>query len=117
MKYRQHPYSGSVNTRDSVRSLPALLLAAGCTQILAGGLYRNEFGTPAMGTSGAGAQALANDASTDDGEFQRTEPSDVIRCDQQRSRKAADIRARQVEIRRTGADYGLAYEDPLDLER
>ena len=31
---------------------------------MAGGLYLNEFGTPAMGTSGAGEQALANDAST-----------------------------------------------------
>lgn len=31
---------------------------------LAGGLYLNEFGTPSMATAGAGANALANDAST-----------------------------------------------------
>mgnify|MGYP000244715396 CR=1 FL=1 len=30
----------------------------------AAGLYLNEFGTPTMGTAGAGAQAIANDAST-----------------------------------------------------
>ena len=31
---------------------------------VAGGLYLNEFGTPSMGVAGAGANALANDAST-----------------------------------------------------
>ncbi len=40
----------------------------GCTlllsQAVAGGLYLNEFGTPSMGTAGAGAHAWANDAST-----------------------------------------------------
>jgi long-chain fatty acid transport protein len=30
----------------------------------AGGLYINEFGTPSMGVAGAGANAVANDAST-----------------------------------------------------
>ena len=30
----------------------------------AGGLYLNEFGTPSMGVAGAGANAVANDAST-----------------------------------------------------
>jgi long-chain fatty acid transport protein len=46
------------------------LLAAFTTVVLsasfsvAGGLYLNEFGTPAMGTAGAGAHAWANDAST-----------------------------------------------------
>jgi long-chain fatty acid transport protein len=30
----------------------------------AGGLYLNEFGTPSMGTAGAGANAIASDAST-----------------------------------------------------
>ncbi len=34
------------------------------TTAKAGGLYLNEFGTSAMGTAGAGAQAYANDAST-----------------------------------------------------
>jgi long-chain fatty acid transport protein len=32
--------------------------------VWAGGLYLNEFGTPSMGTAGAGANAVANDAST-----------------------------------------------------
>jgi len=31
---------------------------------VAGGLYLNEFGTPSMGVAGAGANAVANDAST-----------------------------------------------------
>ncbi len=31
---------------------------------IAGGLYINEFGTPSMGTAGAGANAVASDAST-----------------------------------------------------
>ena len=30
----------------------------------AGGLYLSEFGTPSMGTAGAGSNAIANDAST-----------------------------------------------------
>lgn len=32
--------------------------------IFAGGLFLNEFGTPSMGTAGAGAQAWGDDAST-----------------------------------------------------
>ena len=31
---------------------------------VAGGLYINEFGTPSMGVAGAGANAVASDAST-----------------------------------------------------
>jgi long-chain fatty acid transport protein len=50
----------------------ALFLMIFCSSMLftfsgpapAGGLYLNEFGTPSMATAGAGAQALANDAST-----------------------------------------------------
>ena len=34
------------------------------TTALAGGLYLNEFGTPSMGVAGAGANAVASDAST-----------------------------------------------------
>ena len=34
------------------------------TTVLAGGLYINEFGTPSMGVAGAGANAVASDAST-----------------------------------------------------
>jgi long-chain fatty acid transport protein len=40
-----------------------LLLSLPCVSI-AGGLYLNEFGTPSMGVAGAGANAVANDAST-----------------------------------------------------
>jgi long-chain fatty acid transport protein len=39
------------------------LLSLPCVSI-AGGLYLNEFGTPSMGVAGAGANAVANDAST-----------------------------------------------------
>jgi long-subunit fatty acid transport protein len=49
---------------SSLNLLAGLLLTAVSTQLLAGGLYLNEFGTPAMGTAGAGAHALPNDAST-----------------------------------------------------
>jgi long-chain fatty acid transport protein len=41
-----------------------MLLTAISTPVLAGGLYLNEYGTSAMGTAGAGAHALADDAST-----------------------------------------------------
>jgi len=41
-----------------------LLLASTSFPALAGGLYANEFGTPEMGTAGAGAEASALDAST-----------------------------------------------------
>ena len=42
-------------------SLLILALPAVC---IAGGLYLNEFGTPSMGVAGAGANAVASDAST-----------------------------------------------------
>ena len=41
-----------------------LFLGVLANTAFAGGLYLNEFGTPSMGTAGAGAQAWANDAST-----------------------------------------------------
>lgn len=41
-----------------------LALVFGASSAEAGGLYLNEFGTPSMGTAGAGAHAWANDAST-----------------------------------------------------
>lgn len=40
------------------------LLFVTVQQTLAGGLYINEFGTPSMGAAGAGAEAVAMDAST-----------------------------------------------------
>ncbi len=44
--------------------LGLLLVAAGYSSVGAGGLYLNEFATPSMGVAGAGAEAVANDAST-----------------------------------------------------
>jgi long-subunit fatty acid transport protein len=41
-----------------------LLVSGGYAPAVAGGLYLNEFATPSMGTAGAGAEALADDAST-----------------------------------------------------
>jgi len=53
-------------------ALSRLLVAAACVVVAlavalparAGGIYANEFGTPEMGTAGAGAEAVAMDAST-----------------------------------------------------
>lgn len=45
-------------------SLATLLAVCFAAPAFAGGLYINEFATPAMGTAGAGDGALANDAST-----------------------------------------------------
>ena len=46
-----------------VALIPVLLLVKPCVST-AGGLYINEFGTPSMGVAGAGANAVADDAST-----------------------------------------------------
>ena len=42
----------------------ALVMFSITQSALAGGLFLNEFGTPSMGTAGAGAQGWADDAST-----------------------------------------------------
>jgi len=44
--------------------LGLILTTAGYSSAGAGGLYLNDFATPSMGTSGAGSEAIANDAST-----------------------------------------------------
>ena len=44
-------------------SIGTMLLIQPCISE-AGGLYLNEFGTPSMGVAGAGASAVASDAST-----------------------------------------------------
>ena len=44
--------------------LGMVLVAGGYSSAGAGGLYLNEFATPSMGVAGAGAEAVANDAST-----------------------------------------------------
>ncbi len=64
MRNRHHPLSGKLRSLCFSTLLPGLFPLIFSQPVLAGGLYLNEFGTPAMGTSGAGAQALANDAST-----------------------------------------------------
>jgi long-chain fatty acid transport protein len=46
-----------------VGSFLTMLLTLPCIS-QAGGLYLNEFGTPSMGVAGAGATAVASDAST-----------------------------------------------------
>ena len=55
----------SDTSRAVVLALTLLILIAfAAPTARAGGLYLNEFGTPSMGVSGAGANATANDAST-----------------------------------------------------
>jgi long-chain fatty acid transport protein len=44
--------------------LGLMLVAGSCSSAGAGALYLNEFATPSMGVAGAGAEALAEDAST-----------------------------------------------------
>jgi len=53
----------NMNSHLSVLFFLAILLLIPAVSI-AGGLYINEFGTPSMGTAGAGANAVASDAST-----------------------------------------------------
>ena len=50
--------------RVKISALSALFFIIINTTALAGGLYLNEFGTPSMGVAGAGANAVASDAST-----------------------------------------------------
>jgi long-chain fatty acid transport protein len=50
--------------RVKISALSALFFIFINTTALAGGLYLNEFGTPSMGVAGAGANAMADDAST-----------------------------------------------------
>ncbi len=50
--------------RVKISALSALFFIFINTTALAGGLYLNEFGTPSMGVAGAGANAVASDAST-----------------------------------------------------
>ena len=48
----------------ALAAIACALVAAATLPARAGGLYANEFGTPEMGTAGAGAEASALDAST-----------------------------------------------------
>jgi long-chain fatty acid transport protein len=50
--------------RVKISALSALFFIFIRTTALAGGLYLNEFGTPSMGVAGAGANAVASDASS-----------------------------------------------------
>ncbi len=58
--------------------LGLLLVAGGYSSAVAGGLYLNEFATPSMGVAGAGAEAVANDASTN---FAFHNPAGMTRLD------------------------------------
>jgi long-subunit fatty acid transport protein len=58
--------------------LSLVLIAGGTTSVVAGGLYINEFATPSMGVAGAGAEAVADDASTN---FAFHNPAGMTRLD------------------------------------
>ncbi len=58
--------------------LGLMLLAGGYSVAAAGGLYLNEFATPSMGVAGAGAEAVASDASTN---FAFHNPAGMTRLD------------------------------------
>jgi len=64
-KYQEKRKGGEINSVLPllVAFFPILLLVMLCVST-AGGLYLNEFGTPSMGVAGAGANAVASDAST-----------------------------------------------------
>ncbi|MBW2338085.1 MAG: outer membrane protein transport protein [Deltaproteobacteria bacterium] len=64
-KYQEKRKGGDINSVLPllVVFFPILLLVIPCVST-AGGLYLNEFGTPSMGVAGAGASAVASDAST-----------------------------------------------------
>ncbi len=64
----RYPKKGQRGRRNTtchllVALFSILFLGLPCVSI-AGGLYINEFGTPSMGVAGAGANAVASDAST-----------------------------------------------------
>jgi long-chain fatty acid transport protein len=54
----------SIKTRITGAFLSSLVMVALAFPAHAGGIYANEYGTPEMGTAGAGAEASALDAST-----------------------------------------------------
>jgi len=64
--------------RAKVLSSGILVASLLSTQSQAGGLYLNEFATPSMGVAGAGAEAIANDASTS---FAFHNPAGMTRLD------------------------------------
>jgi len=65
MRYEKIIKGERINTTSHllVALFSILFLAIPCVST-AGGLYLNEFGTPSMGVAGAGANAVASDAST-----------------------------------------------------
>jgi long-chain fatty acid transport protein len=66
--------------RDLVKAslMGLIVLAGGSFPAVAGGLYLNEFATPSMGVAGAGAEAVADDASTS---FSFHNPAGMTRLD------------------------------------
>ena len=65
LRYKKKDQQGSIyiGCHLLVALISTLFLAIPCVTN-AGGLYLNEFGTPSMGVAGAGASAVASDAST-----------------------------------------------------
>ena len=60
---RRRPIRKSIDSHSIFLFFLSTLLMIPAVSI-AGGLYINEFGTPSMGVAGAGANAVAEDAST-----------------------------------------------------
>ena len=65
LRYQKKDQQGSITIGCPllVALIATLFFTIPCVSI-AGGLYLNEFGTPSMGVAGAGANAVASDAST-----------------------------------------------------
>jgi long-chain fatty acid transport protein len=65
LKHRKKEKHGQINLAGHLLvALFSILFLASPSVSTAGGLYLNEFGTPSMGVAGAGANAVASDAST-----------------------------------------------------
>jgi long-chain fatty acid transport protein len=65
LKHRKKDKRGRINLACHIfMALFSILFLANPSICTAGGLYLNEFGTPSMGVAGAGANAVASDAST-----------------------------------------------------
>jgi long-chain fatty acid transport protein len=65
LRYKKKDQQGSIyiGCHLLMALISTIFLAIPCVST-AGGLYLNEFGTPSMGVAGAGANAVASDAST-----------------------------------------------------
>ena len=65
MRYQKKDRGERIHTAYYLFVALSFILIVGLPAVgTAGGLYLNEFGTPSMGVAGAGANAVASDAST-----------------------------------------------------